>query len=91
MLEELAVPDDFARRIPDEYKLLPKLNRRATIEMVVKKPDGSQYDVDGVLFDKVRLKLVVDGYNAPLTGGNFVDLVSNGFYNGMKVRGDDPV
>lgn len=25
--------------------------------------------------------MVIDGYNAPLTGGNFVDLVNRGFYN----------
>jgi len=36
------------------------------------------------------LTVVVDGYNAPLTSGNFVDLVNKGFYEGMKIqRADD--
>lgn len=52
--------------------------------MVIKKPDGSKYAVEGKQFDKVKLKMVIDGYNAPITGGNFVDLVNAGFYNGKK-------
>jgi peptidylprolyl isomerase len=83
--EELMVPKDFKRSIPEEYKSLPALQGRAEIEMTMKKPDGSQYDVDGKLYDSVTVKMVIDGYNAPLTGGNIVDLVSKGFYNGMKV------
>jgi peptidylprolyl isomerase len=42
--------------------------------------------------DMVRLALVdnsfialLDGFNAPITAGNFVDLVNRGFYNGMKI------
>ena len=33
--------------------------------------------------------MVVDGYNAPLTGGNFVDLINKGFYNNMKIQRSD--
>ena len=29
------------------------------------------------------MTIVVDGYNAPVTAGNFVDLVNRGFYNGL--------
>ena len=36
--------------------------------MVIKKPDGSQFDVEGKLYDEVKLTMVIDGYNAPLTG-----------------------
>ena len=43
--------------------------------MTFKKADGSQYDVDGKLYDQVDIRMVIDGYNAPLTGGNFVDLI----------------
>ena len=35
------------------------------------------------------LKIVVDGYNAPVTGGNFVDLVQRGFYNNMEIQRAD--
>ena len=83
--EELLVPDEYVRSIPSEYSNLPVLLRRAEVEMVIKKPDNSQYDVNGKLYDQVKVKMVIDGYNAPITGGNFVDLVNNGFYNGKKV------
>jgi len=33
------------------------------------------------------LTLVVDGYSAPVTAGNFVDLVQRGFYNGLEFIG----
>lgn len=85
-LEELLVPDDYKRSIPVEYSNLPVLQGRAEVEFVIKKPDGEPYDVDGKLFDQIQLKMVIDGYNAPITGGNFVDLVQKGYYNNKKVR-----
>jgi peptidylprolyl isomerase len=33
------------------------------------------------IYEQVDLKLVLDGYNSPLTAGNFVDLVNRGFYD----------
>ena len=35
------------------------------------------------------LIIVADGYNAPVTAGNFVDLVNRGFYNNMEVQRAD--
>jgi hypothetical protein len=66
--ESLLVPDDFRRKIPEEFAKLPVLQGRAQVEFVIKKPDGSQFDVDGKLYDDVKLTMVIDGYNAPLTG-----------------------
>ena len=57
--------------------------------MTIVKPDGSQFNVDGKLYDKVNLVMVIDGYNAPLTGGNFVDLVNKGFYNKKVITRSD--
>ncbi len=47
---------------------VPRLEGKATIAMVVK---GS------------TITMEVDGINAPLTAGNFVDLVQRGVYNGL--------
>jgi peptidyl-prolyl cis-trans isomerase B (cyclophilin B) len=47
---------------------LPRLNGKATVEMVVK--NG-------------KVVLEVDGTNAPITAGNFVDLVQKGVYDGL--------
>lgn len=48
---------------------------RAEVAMTFKKADGTQYDVDGKLYDQVDIRMVIDGFNAPLTGGNFIDLI----------------
>jgi peptidylprolyl isomerase len=66
-LEALMV-DEFPFEIPEEYSDLPRLKGRATIDMETNKGD---------------LTLVVDGYSAPITAGNFVDLVQRDFYDGL--------
>lgn len=71
--------------IPSEFKGRPVLNGRAKVGIVTKKADGTKYDIKGVLFDKAELTIVIDGYNAPLTAGNFVDLVQKGFYDKLPI------
>lgn len=36
-----------------------------------------------------RVRVVLDGYNAPLSAGNFLDLAQKGFYDGMDVQRAD--
>lgn len=57
---------------------------RATVEMQIKLKEARQEGVTGG-----QLNIVVDGYNAPVTGGNFVDLVQRGFYNNMEIQRAD--
>jgi peptidylprolyl isomerase len=59
---------DFPFAIPPEYDALPRLLGRATVRLSTTKGD---------------LITVVDGFNAPLTAGAFVDLVQRGFYDGL--------
>jgi peptidylprolyl isomerase len=66
-LEELMVVG-YPFEVPAEYAALPQLLGRATVAMKTNKGD---------------LKLVVDGYSAPVNGGNFIDLVQRGFYDGL--------
>ena len=40
------------------------------VNMVLKRADGSQYDIEGKLYDSVDIDMVIDGYNAPITGKN---------------------
>jgi len=73
-LEALLV-GDFPFAIPAEYADLPRLLGRATVE--IETTQG-------------KLTAVVDGYNAPLTAGAFVDLVQKGFYDGLPfTRAED--
>ena len=73
-LEELMVTD-FPFTVPQDYANLPQLKGRATVEF--KTSQGT-------------LRAVVDGYSAPVTAGNFVDLVQRGFYDGLEfIRAED--
>jgi peptidylprolyl isomerase len=73
-LEALMVTG-FPFEIPEEYANLPQLLGRATVEMTT---------------TKGNLTIVVDGYSAPINGGNFVDLVQRGFYDGLDfIRAED--
>ncbi|MCP9772383.1 peptidylprolyl isomerase [Synechococcus sp. Tobar12-5m-g] len=58
----------FPFEIPTEFAALPRLLGRATVRLTTTKGD---------------LTAVVDGYNAPITAGAFVDLVQRGFYDGL--------
>jgi peptidylprolyl isomerase len=67
-LEALMVKG-FPYEVPAEYSNLPQLKGRATVAFKTTQGD---------------LTAVIDGYSAPVTGGNFIDLVQRGFYNKMK-------
>ena len=88
-LEEL-IASGYKQPLPpsDLVKELPYLKGRATIAWELKR-EGGKFDVEGKLYDKLNLVSVVDGYTAPITSGNFVDLVNNGFYNGYKIQRSD--
>jgi peptidylprolyl isomerase len=73
-LEQLMV-QGFPFVVPEEYANLPQLKGRAIVEIET---------------NKGNLTVVVDGYNAPVNAGNFIDLVNRGFYNGLPfTRGGD--
>lgn len=64
-LEALMV-QGFPFQVPSEYSHLPQLLGRATVKLTTSKGE---------------ITVVLDGYSAPVTAGNFVDLVKRGFYN----------
>ncbi|QVV67115.1 peptidylprolyl isomerase [Synechococcus sp. LA31] len=72
---EALLVGDFPFAIPAEFADLPRLLGRATVEI-----ETTQGTVIAV----------VDGYNAPITAGAFVDLVQKGFYDGLPfTRAED--
>eukprot|EP01025_Chloroclados_australasicus_P033218 TRINITY_DN3380_c1_g1_i2.p2 TRINITY_DN3380_c1_g1~~TRINITY_DN3380_c1_g1_i2.p2 ORF type:complete len:411 (-),score=43.15 TRINITY_DN3380_c1_g1_i2:103-1311(-) len=62
--------------LPREYTSLPYLKGRATIQFTIERNSS---DMD-------ELQVTVDGYSAPLTGGNFVRRVLNGEYDGTILK-----
>ncbi|NEQ38733.1 MAG: peptidylprolyl isomerase [Okeania sp. SIO3I5] len=55
-------------QLANKYSYLPKLNGKATVVMTV---------------NASPITIEVDGTNAPITAGNFVDLVQKGVYDGL--------
>ena len=65
----------FPYEVDDTYADRPLLKGRAAVEFTT---------------TQGPLTVVVDGYSAPVTGGNFVDLVQRGFYDGLPfIRAED--
>jgi peptidylprolyl isomerase len=72
---EALLVGEFPFPIPAAYDSLPRLLGRATVQIRTTQGD---------------LTAVIDGYNAPLTGGAFVDLVQRKFYDGLPfTRAED--
>lgn len=74
--------------IPREYASLPHLTGRAVVEITVEKVDSSAgyvTDAGGGPQPQATMTLVIDGYSAPVTGGNFVRNVLEGVYCGLPL------
>jgi peptidylprolyl isomerase len=73
-LEELMV-GNYPFEVPAEYDNLPQLKGRAKISLTTTQGD---------------ITVIADGYSAPVTAGNFVDLVNKKFYDGLPfIRAED--
>ena len=70
-LEEYFLPNEFPYTIPQEFDNLPRLLGRATVSIKTSKGD---------------IKAIIDGFNAPLTAGAFIDLSSKNFYNNLPIN-----
>ena len=53
--------------VPSDYVDLPQLKGRATVEMIVKKPDGEKFDIEGSLYSEAKMKMIIDGYSCKQT------------------------
>ena len=73
--------------VPRKYDALPRLTGRAVIDLTVRKAPGQSFGfVNGDETNTATLRVVVDGYNAPITAGNFVENVRRGVYNGTGLK-----
>ncbi len=70
-IEALILPEKFPHKIPNEFDDLPRLLGRANVD--IKTSKGTLY-------------AVIDGFNAPLTAGSFIDLANKGFYDGLPMN-----
>ncbi|KAL2985213.1 hypothetical protein AAZX31_12G137700 [Glycine max] len=74
--------------LPEQYaQQYPRLSGRGTVEFTIEKGDGSTFSpVGGEQKNTATVQVVIDGYSAPLTAGNFAKLVMDGAYNGAKLN-----
>ncbi|KAL2651770.1 hypothetical protein R1flu_019898 [Riccia fluitans] len=79
---EEAMVESFPFEVPAEYAKMPLLKGRAKVEMKVRVKDNP--NLRNTVFE-----MTVDGYNAPVTAGNFIDLVERRFYDNMEIQRAD--
>ena len=70
-LEEYFLPSQFPYSIPHEFDALPRLLGRAKVNIKTSKGD---------------MQAIIDGFNAPLTAGAFIDLSSKNFYKNLPIN-----
>lgn len=77
-LGELLVKE-YPYKVPrkGKYSFLPRLLGRATVTFRFRRNSGT------IIGD---VKIVADGYTAPITAGNFIDLCIRNFYTGLPVK-----
>uniref|UniRef100_J3MM42 PPIase cyclophilin-type domain-containing protein n=1 Tax=Oryza brachyantha TaxID=4533 RepID=J3MM42_ORYBR len=74
--------------LPGQYLEYPRLTGRGVVEFSVEKGDGSTFfpTAGGEPKSVATIQIVVDGYSAPLTAGNFAKLVLDGAYDGVTLK-----
>ncbi|KAK4255758.1 hypothetical protein QN277_008713 [Acacia crassicarpa] len=73
--------------LPEQYLQYPRLTGRGTVEFTIEKRDDSVFSpVGGEERKTATIQVVIDGYSAPLTAGNFAKLVMDGAYDGTKLN-----
>jgi len=94
-LGELLVPS-FPYAVPTKGKFgnLPRLLGRCTVTFSFERPSSAS-KATGMNFDFVgdsverflgNITIIADGYLAPITAGNFVDLSARNFYTGLPLK-----
>ncbi|KAM6553552.1 hypothetical protein CsatB_014314 [Cannabis sativa] len=74
--------------LPEQFSKYPRLTGRGIVEFTIEKGDGSTFSPEsgGEQRKTATIQVVIDGYSAPLTAGNFAKLVIDGAYNGSKLN-----
>jgi cyclophilin family peptidyl-prolyl cis-trans isomerase len=82
---EEAMVKGFPFKVPEEYSNLPALLGRATVEMKYKLNE-SRSSASPVTRTMI---MEIDGFNAPVSAGVFLDLVEKKWYDGMQIQRAD--
>ncbi|KAK3125391.1 hypothetical protein QOZ80_7BG0604200 [Eleusine coracana subsp. coracana] len=74
--------------LPQQYLEYPRLTGRGVVEFTLEKGDGSTFFPSGGGEPKsvATIQVVIDGFSAPLTAGNFAKMVLDGAYDGVTLK-----
>ncbi|KAK3127413.1 hypothetical protein QOZ80_7AG0572940 [Eleusine coracana subsp. coracana] len=74
--------------LPQQYLEYPRLTGRGVVEFTLEKGDGSTFFPTGGGEPKsvATIQVVIDGFSAPLTAGNFAKMVLDGAYDGVTLK-----
>ncbi len=77
--------DSFPYDVPTngKFSFLPRLLGRAKITFLITRPAVKGKEKDVILGN---VTVLADGFAAPITAGNFLDLSARGFYTGLPVK-----
>lgn len=84
---ELLQASGLSFLLPEQYQQYPRLNGRGIVEFTIERGDGSAFSPEsgGEPRKTAIIQVVLDGYSAPLTAGNFAKLVADGAYDGITL------
>ena len=77
----------LAFTVPPAYKDGPLLTGRAVVELTVEKADNAPVFVnatEGGVMEQGVIRITLDGYSAPVSAGNFANMVQNGKLDGKE-------
>jgi len=78
--------NDLPFLLPKRYQELPRMTGRAELKFTIKHDDESSFgNLNGKPLKTVDLEITCDGFNAPITAGNFVDAVKRGEFDGSRL------
>ncbi|KAH7675851.1 Cyclophilin-type peptidyl-prolyl cis-trans isomerase protein [Dioscorea alata] len=74
--------------LPEQYLEYPRLTGRGVVEFTIEKGDGTTFfpSAGGEPKGSATIQVIIDGYSAPLTAGNFVKLVIDRAYDGVMLK-----
>ncbi|XP_020273516.1 peptidyl-prolyl cis-trans isomerase CYP37, chloroplastic isoform X2 [Asparagus officinalis] len=77
--------------LPEQYLKYPRLTGRGTVEFTIEKDAGTAFFpiAGGQPQSLAKIQVILDGYSAPLTTGNFAKLVLDGAYDGARLKCTD--
>lgn len=91
-LQEDLVPPSFSTPVFEQVdSKLPRLQGRAEVEVTFKRgPTPLLYNLpDGKQSKEMKITVECDGWTAPITAGNWVDLVDKKVYDGLDIKRAD--